>query len=371
MLDTKRLTLKNDILRGVYENNLRIIGKKNGEIETGRKERFRLKKRILFLLIVMSLSFSFIDSLNHLTAMEKRSDLNYSKNIVLKDGERLASIDNYSIAVEKRSDLGYSKNIALRDSKRFASIDNYNAFLAEPKVLLTRIFDLKVKTIVIDAGHGGADPGAIGKSGIKEKDITLDIVKRLKYKLKKRGNYNVLMTREKDMKLSLKDRIEFANSNIADLFISIHVNYLPNKPLNVIETFYFGLHSDEETLKRAELENKGSPYRIGNFNEIIQKISNTMKTQESKLLAISIQKSLFGNIRRQNRNVLDNGIKTAPFVVLLGVNVPSVLAEISCLSNKEEEEKLKTGEYREKIARYLEEGIVNYLNKKNIRRYEL
>jgi N-acetylmuramoyl-L-alanine amidase len=252
---------------------------------------------------------------------------------------------------------------------RERSSPDLSAFLNDPGMLLASIFDLKIKTIVLDAGHGGADPGAVGSAGTMEKDITLDIAMRLKRKLLEHGGYKVLMTREKDITVSLKERIEAADSASADIFISIHVNSLPGGPKNIIETFYFGMPSDEKTIRLAELENRGSPYRTGNFNEMIRKINNTMKTQESELLAASIQKSLFENIRRKNVNVHDNGTKTAPFVVLLGADMPSILAEISCISNREEEEKYGTEEYREEIAGYLEEGIINYLKKKK-RRYE-
>ena len=224
------------------------------------------------------------------------------------------------------------------------------------------MFGLAVKTIVIDAGHGGQDPGAIGQGGTKEKDITLDVAQRLKVRLEQYGKYRILLTRGEDVRLSLKERVAFANANTADLFISIHVNYLAAGPSTAIETYYFGLQSDEQTLTLAERENHGSEYHLGDFKTLLEKAGNTLKLQESKALASVVQQSLYRNVRRQNTRVSDSGIKTAPFVVLLETGMPSILVEIACLNNRKEETRLGTGAYRETLAGYLEEGISHYLH---------
>ena len=337
--DKKKNRLRKTILRGVYAENLRITGKQGKDIE-GRKVIFALKKGILLFLTV---AFVILGNLDYLDLSIVRED-----QIKLADSNVSASRDEERPVSAADSDFNLSA---------------YSAFLTESPIPLAEIFGLTVKTIIIDPGHGGEDPGATGKMGTREKDITLDIAKRLKERLKKYKNYQVLMTRVDDVTVPLARRTEFANSLKVDLFISIHVNYLPNKPINIIETYYFGPYTDDVTIRLAEQENKGSRYSLGDFKEMLQKIGNKMKLQESKMLAMSIQQSLFKNIKRRNGNVLDFGIKTAPFVVLLGVDVPSVLTEVSCLSNREEEENLKTEDYREEIAGFLEEGIVNYLNK--------
>jgi N-acetylmuramoyl-L-alanine amidase len=239
----------------------------------------------------------------------------------------------------------------------------YTTFLSNLQMPLRRIFGLKVKKILIDPGHGGDDLGAVGQLGTKEKDITLDIARKLRERLRKHPGYQILMTREDDITLPLEDRIEFANYCGADLFISIHINYIPNVPISIIETYYFGPHTDKAALLLAEKENKGTEYTLKDFKEIILNIENTLKTQESRALALYIQKSLYRNISRENKNIKSWGLKTAPFIVLLGVNIPSVLTEVTCLSNADEEKKLNQEHYREKIAGYLEEGIVSYLNK--------
>jgi N-acetylmuramoyl-L-alanine amidase len=134
----------------------------------------------------------------------------------------------------------------------------------------------------------------------------------------------------------------------------------------MIETYYFGPSSDPKVLKLAEKENEDSSYSISDFRDIIGKIGETMRLQESREFAASIQKNLFTNIRSENGKVYDFGVKRAPFVVLLGVDVPAVLAEVSCLSNSDEEVQLNTEQHREHIARYLELGILDYLNKGDV-----
>jgi N-acetylmuramoyl-L-alanine amidase len=241
----------------------------------------------------------------------------------------------------------------------------YNSFLNNVGTPLSRIFGLKVKTIVIDPGHGGKDPGAIGQLGTQEKNITLDIARKLEKKLEEYPGYKIRLTRRADQHLSLEERISFANAEKADLFISIHVNYIPSRPTNIIETYYFGPNADKTTLMLVEKENKGTQYTLSDFKEIIQKIGNTIKIQEANLLAIHIQRSLYKNISRQNKNIENWGVRKAPFIVLLGVDIPSVLSEVTCLSNPAEEKKLNTEQYREEIAKFLEEGIVLYLNSNN------
>jgi N-acetylmuramoyl-L-alanine amidase len=239
----------------------------------------------------------------------------------------------------------------------------FSALINSPNVSLIRMLGLKIKTIMIDAGHGGTDSGTIGKMGTKEKDITLDIAKRLKAHLGKRDLHHVLMTREDDSSVPLLERVTFVREAKADLFISIHLNYLPKKNTNIIETYYFGPSDDKKTLKLAEQENAGSEYGLSDFREVVEMLGKTMKLQESKEFAESIQTNLFLNRRKHNEDIQNHGVKRAPFVVLLGVDVPSVLAEVSCLSNREEEQELNYESHRENIARYLAAGIFDYLNK--------
>ncbi len=339
--DKKEDKIKDDLLREVYEANLRISGQKTAHNHRRRKKRNILVLSMVFLLAII-ISYTFFNYF----ALRPHPPLQAIESPLLKPANaNRTAVPDSNQAVNPFPSPGYA------------------SFLKELPIPLRKVFGLKVKTILIDPGHGGYYQGTIGKSGLKEKDIALDIAKRLRKRLKKHGKYEILMTREEDVTLSLDDRIAFANSSKADLFISLHLNYFPNKPVNIIETFYFGPHTDNEDLLLAEKENKDTGYTLKDFTEIIGNIKNTLKTQESHSLAFFIQKSLYRNISRQNKESRNRGIKTAPFIVLLGVEVPSVLTEVTCLSNIDEEEKLTKADYREKIAGYLEEGIVNYLNK--------
>jgi N-acetylmuramoyl-L-alanine amidase len=138
---------------------------------------------------------------------------------------------------------------------------------------------------------------------------------------------------------------------------------LPKKNTNIIETYYFGPPDDKKTLRLAEQENAESEYGLSDFREVMEMLGKTMKLQESKELAKSIQANLFLNSRKHSEDIENHGVKRAPFVVLLGVAVPSVLAEVSCLSNREEEQELNSESHRENIAQYLAIGIFDYLNK--------
>jgi N-acetylmuramoyl-L-alanine amidase len=285
----------------------------------------------------------------------------FMNNFIEKDLISFKSGSNAPIGLSTQRQKVDLPPVAHRNLDAF----QYEPFIHDSQIPLKTVFGLKVKKIIIDPGHGGEDPGASGKSGTMEKTITLDIAKRLKSRLEKHKKYKVLMTRSRDVTVSLEERIEFANKHQGDLFISIHVNYIPSKPINIIETYYFGMPKNRQAIQLAVKENQSSQYSHTDFEEIIKNIQNTIKTQESNVLASAIQQSLFRNIRKQYKETMDYGIKSAPFIVLLGVQVPSVLTEISCLSNVEEEKRLNREGHREEIAQYLEEGIILYLNDKN------
>lgn len=226
---------------------------------------------------------------------------------------------------------------------------------------VAELYGLHLETIVIDAGHGGDDPGAIGRQGLQEKDVTLDVALRLKKRLEAYPGYRILLTREGESSMELRDRIEYANNNAADLFISLHVNWLPVDSIAPIETYFYGPNSDGRALRLAQRENRNSGYSLAEFNDLTQRLSVDLKIQESREAAHSIQEGLVQGLRGMGRDVSDWGAKSGDFMVLLGVEAPSILAEIGSLSNQEEEEKLLTVSYREKLAYILEQGISNYL----------
>ena len=345
----REIRLRKNILKGVYEDNLRIVGKAPRLLR--KKTTFSFKKTALFasvLLIALILNGNYLDLP---LLQEKQMAASYSEKA------------NHNTSEDYSAFLSMLEQNSTYADKESGTLSDYKAFLNIPQMSLSKLFGLKVKTIMIDPGHGGSFSGAIGEMGTKEKAITLDIARRLKKRLKRHGRYNVVMTRDRDTTVTLKERVELAHSEKADLFISIHVNYLPSNPMNIIETYFFGPPSDEKTLKLAEHENEAAQYGLNEFQEIIEKIGNTLKYQESRQLASAIQKNLYLNIKKEDRSVRNYGVKRAPFLVLLGVDVPAVLTEVSCLSNTKEEIKLNDPSHRENIAYYIEAGILDYLNK--------
>jgi len=345
----RELRQRKDILRGVYEDNLRILGK-GPRINRKSKTGF-FRKAGLFISVMFIALFLNGNYLEFPLQQEKQIAASFS------------DYKNYNASEDYRALLEMLRQNSESQGEDSDNLSDYKAFINMPQMSLGRLFGLHVKTIMIDPGHGGALSGAIGKMGTKEKEVTLDIAKRLRDRLKRHSRFNVIMTRDKDVTVPLRERVELARLQKADLFISIHVNYLPSNPINIIETYFFGPPADEKTLRLAERENEATQYGLSEFKEIIEKIGNTLKYQESRELATSIQKKLYVNSKKENKDVRDYGVKRAPFLVLLGVDVPAVLTEVSCLSNEDEERKLNTESHRENIAYYLEAGILDYLNK--------
>jgi N-acetylmuramoyl-L-alanine amidase len=229
----------------------------------------------------------------------------------------------------------------------------------QPQPLNRDVFPLALKRIVIDAGHGGVQAGAIAESGLKEKDVTLDVVLRLR-RLLTDSPFEVLLTRDTDKTLGLETRVEFANANNADLFLSIHVNWMEPRTIRGPETFFVGPTDDPTTMKLVRLENTDAKHTFADLRQALDKIYIDARRDESRTLANTIQERLFGSLKRANGALENRGVKTAPFAVLLGTQMPAILVEISCLSNSEEAKLLTNGEYREKIALALFDGIRTY-----------
>ena len=334
------------ILRGVYEENRLILGR--GGRVLPRRRLFPLKKLLLAAAVCF---FTVLMYGEYRGASFSPVETTPSLNIHFPQMAASMGIQIPSFPV---ADVSWEGT---------ANISEFHAFENSRNVPLSRMLGLKIRTIMVDAGHGGTDSGTRGKMGTMEKDITLDIARRLKAQLIQNGRTRVLMTREDDSSVPLHQRVALAREAKADLFISIHLNYLPRKPINIVETYYFGPSDDKKTLKLAEQENAGSEYGLSDFREIMEKLGKTMKLQESKEFAKSIQATLFLNSRKHSEDIQNHGVKRAPFVVLLGVDVPAVLAEVSCLSNREEEQELDSESHRENIATSLAAGIFDYLNK--------
>jgi N-acetylmuramoyl-L-alanine amidase len=226
---------------------------------------------------------------------------------------------------------------------------------------MARQLGLGVRTIVLDPGHGGSDPGCIGKSGLQEKVITLDVSLALKKMLVERAGLNVILARESDIMVPLESRTVIANQKRADLFVSIHVNAHRDRKREGVETFFLNFSPDPAVVELAAQENATSTKNIGQMKEIIQKIAKNSKVDESRDLAERIQKNLLQALSAANPKIKDLGVRGAPFWVLIGSEMPSVLVEISHLSNTGEEARLKTARYRELAVLGIYNGIMEYI----------
>jgi N-acetylmuramoyl-L-alanine amidase len=236
--------------------------------------------------------------------------------------------------------------------------------LRHPQPLDRAAIPLSIKRIVIDPGHGG-EPGTTAQSGITEKEITLDIALRLR-RLMADEPFEVLLTRDNDRRLSLDKRVVFANENKADLFISIHVNWMEPHTIRALETYYVGPTDDPATMKLASMENKESGYSLSDYKKILEKIYVDERRDESRTLAKTIQGQLYRSLKPANPQLENRGVRTAPFVVLIGTQMPAILVEVSCLSNSEEVKLLTKEDYRENIALALLQGIRNYATNFNV-----
>lgn len=216
-----------------------------------------------------------------------------------------------------------------------------------------------IRRIVIDPGHGGVAPGAIGRLGNTEKDLALDISKRLAENLRRSG-YQVILTRNGDESVPLENRPEFATRQKADLFVSVHINSSSNRNLAGFETYYLDLATDPTAAETAFRENDMGTGGIGNLDEVLNDIVKNANKRESRDLAQSIQDSLVLQTSKRYPDVRDLGVKHAPFVVLIGAAMPAVLVECSFLSNEEEEQRLRDPDYRQQIADAIHIGIANY-----------
>jgi N-acetylmuramoyl-L-alanine amidase len=232
--------------------------------------------------------------------------------------------------------------------------------LSTPRPIDRAAIPLSIKTVVIDAGHGG-EPGTTAESGITEKEITLDLALRLR-RLLKNAPFKVLLTRETDRAMSLEKRVSFANENKADLFLSIHANWMEPHSIRALETYYVGPTDDPAALKLVSRENRDSGYSLSDYKRIIEKIYVDARRDESRALAKTMQAQLFRALKPSNPSLENRGIKTAPFVVLIGTQMPAILMEVACLSNEDEAELLTKENYRENIAEALARGIRAYAN---------
>jgi N-acetylmuramoyl-L-alanine amidase len=231
---------------------------------------------------------------------------------------------------------------------------------------LTRTLGLKIGRIVIDPGHGGHDTGTIGPTGLMEKDLCLDVALRLGKIIEQRlPGADVVYTRSDDTFIPLEERTNIANQAKADLFISIHANSSRDQGARGIETYYLNLKGTAEAMEVAARENATAQEGVHELQDLVKRIAQTEKIDESKELAEDVQDSLSKRIQKSGKTIRNRGVRKAPFVVLIGADMPSILTEISFLSNPADEKLLKQPEQRQKVAEGLYQGMVSYLQNMN------
>ena len=276
------------------------------------------------------------------------------------------------------TDAPTSKPIAVRDVSLGVGARKTRAKAAEPAVdpdaapvraadktadgetSLIRALGLKIGRIVIDAGHGGHDSGTIGAGGIEEKDVVLDVALRLGKLLHERLGAEIIYTRSDDTFIPLETRTAIANKAQADLFLSIHANSSSDPTARGVETYYLNFTSDSTALDVAARENAVSGQSIHQLSDLVKKITLKDKIAESHEFAADVESSLYAGLTRGNAGLKDRGVKKAPFVVLIGANMPSILAEISFVTNPQDADQLRQPQYRERVAESLYTGVARY-----------
>ncbi|MCC6048647.1 MAG: N-acetylmuramoyl-L-alanine amidase [Thermodesulfobacterium sp.] len=227
---------------------------------------------------------------------------------------------------------------------------------------LARQLGLGVKRVVIDAGHGGDDPGAVGPNGLKEKDVALKIALKLGELLRDRLGLEVIYTRSSDVFVPLVKRPAIANSMKADLFISIHLNASPDPKAKGVEVYYLNFTTDPEAMRVAALENSVANKGLADLQDLVKALISNTKLSESRALAEKVQRELVQTLRRHYPDVVDRGVKYAPFLVLVGTRMPAILVEAEFITNPEMAERLKDDRFVELIAEGLAKGVESYVN---------
>lgn len=227
---------------------------------------------------------------------------------------------------------------------------------------LTQRFRYGLGRIVLDPGHGGKDPGAVGLSGIKEKDVALDIAFRTRRVLRRalRGN-RIYLTRTTDKYVSLPSRTAFANEHGADIFVSIHANSAHSRRLRGIETYLLSEASSERARRLAARESGTTIERMDDLEKILNDLGLRTKVDESQKLARQIQQAMLSRLRPGYRGVRNLGVKRGPFYVLLGARMPSILVEVAFISNRREARRMRSPKYRQALAEGIAKGIMKFV----------
>ncbi len=227
---------------------------------------------------------------------------------------------------------------------------------------MIRALGLKVGRVVIDPGHGGHDTGSIGPSGLREKDVVLDVSKRLGKLIQDSLGAEVLFTRDDDTYLKPQERPKVANQLQADLFISVHANASSIGSVRGVETYYLNFTTDSWAMNVASRENAGSDNTVHELQDVLSKIAQNERIDESREFATQIQSSVYSGLTKATSGLRNRGVRKAPLLALIGAKMPAILAEIAFISNSSDEKLLKTEAYRQKIAEHLYDGVAGYVS---------
>ena len=274
--------------------------------------------------------------------------------------------DPYRIVIDvsgvKKAAAGPAQPITDSFGKEVPQIRQSPATGGPPDPSLIQQLGLKVKTIVLDPGHGGKDPGAVGRGGLREKDVTLKLGLMLREKLTREAGAKIILTRDTDVFIPLEERTAIANSRDADLFVSIHINASPRRAATGIETYILSLSNSEEARRLAARENATSTRSVSDLEFILNDLIKTAKTNDSARLATVVQGNLVAGLSRKFNGIRSHGVKGAPFYVLVGTKMPAVLIEVSFISNPEDEERLRDEAYLREVVEGISTGIMQYIN---------
>ena len=297
---------------------------------------------------------------NQITFIEIEDNLfQLSSEVVNENGVYYLPTQSFFSIIQNLSDSSsiiYTNNVI-----RFTSISADKKIVKKNVDLRSEKEKWEFKTIVIDAGHGGKDPGAVGYRGTKEKDIALDVAKRLEKKLSKNMNVKIIMTRDEDVFLRLSERTKIANESNGNLFISIHTNAAEDRRASGFETFLIGPNKNEAAVRVAARENavlelEGSTGKKLTNEDLIQAtIAQSAFASKSEQFASMVQKEIKKRVQSRDR-----GVKQAGFYVLMGASMPNVLVELGFISNPSEEKKLRSPQYRDQLATAIYRAVEQY-----------
>ncbi len=360
--EASKHTTVQDVRYFSYKSHTRVVVDMNGHIDF-TKNRLANPDRIFF------------DLKNSSLSNKMKSSLDVKDKII--NNVRFAQYNKGTVRVV--IDLKNSKDFSayLLENPYRLVVDVYagdaKGIFPEPREVIKmpeNRFLNNIRTVVIDPGHGGKDPGAVGRKGLKEKDINLSVGLKLGKILEKKQGMKVIYTRTKDKFVPLNKRTQLANSKKADLFISIHTNASKKRAVRGIETYFLNWTNEDQAMKVAARENGVPLWKMkkqqGGMQMILQDLARSNKKEEAMKLAYNVQNAMVNDLKKDYRRIKDHGVKFALFYVLVGAEMPSILVEIAFISNREEEKRLANNKYRDRVAAAIAKGVKAYISESTL-----